>query len=251
MNHDIKLLAMDFDGVIADSVMECAVVGYNGFAIHNGLSEFILSPNDINPFQLSVFITVRPYIRTGEDYIYIFHAINEHVEIDNQADFDEFKNKYIGLKDSYYNSFYSARKQLLNDHYTEWMSLNPLFWGMDRFLNRNSDKVRIISTKASKFISSILSHYNIKISQRNIYSTENGQTKADILLGILNKEKVFSKDTVFIDDHLDTLLTMQVTNCYCLLATWGYNNNEQQELAEKTNIELVNLDLFYKKYDMR
>lgn len=248
MNSDIKLLAMDFDGVIADSIMECAVAAYNGYVSHNGLNSFILSPKDIDPFQISQFITTRTFIRSGEDYLYLFHAINEHVEINNQEDFDNFKTKYFGLKDTYYNAFYSARSQLLSDHYIEWMSLNPLFWDMDRFLNNVIDKVHIISTKAKKYIISILSHYNVRIDQENIHSTENGQSKADILKEIIDKNKASSNNTVYVDDHLDTLLKIQIPEVRFILAKWGYNNKDQHDLAEESNIDLISLDQFYIMY---
>ena len=125
------------------------------------------------------------------------------------------------------------------------MSLNPLFCGMDKFLNSNLDKIRIISTKASKYINSILSHYNVKINQRNIYSTENGKTKSEILFGIMKKEKVSGSDTLFVDDHLDTLIKMRISNVKYYLANWGYNTKIKSNLYNHYNIKSIDLDKFY------
>jgi len=248
MNPDIKLLAMDFDGVIADSIMECAVAAYNGYASYSGSDTFLLSPKDIDPYQLSVFIATRPFIRSGEDYIYLFHAINEHVDFENQEDFDSFKSNYIGLKDAFYNEFYSARDRLLNDHYTEWISLNPLFWDMDRFLNHHFEKIHIISTKAKKFIISILAHYGVRINHGNIYSTEGKQSKSEVLNEIMGKIKVKSNIAIFIDDHLDTLLRMNVSNVKYYLASWGYNNKKQSSIKKTDNIESIELEKFYQMF---
>jgi hypothetical protein len=65
-----QLLAMDFDGVIADSISECAVAGYNGYEAYCGNNIEIKTPEEINIDQLNKFRTMRPYIRSGEDYIY-------------------------------------------------------------------------------------------------------------------------------------------------------------------------------------
>ena len=248
MDKQADLLAMDFDGVIADSIMECAVVAYNGFARHKGFNNQIYTPKDIDPVELDIFKQTRPFIRSGEDYIYLYHAMNEGVKIGEQDDFDNFKNKYIDLKDLYYKLFCLARNRLLNDHYEEWISLSPLYNGMDTFLNSVLKKVHIISTKASRYIVSLLSHFDVRIDRVNIHSTENGQSKAQILLDIMDSKNISNQNTTYIDDHIDTLIGMQRTNANCLLATWGYNNKNLFNLVENTNIEMIGLKKFYKKY---
>ena len=80
-NKQIQLLAMDFDGVIADSIMECAVVGYKAYSAYRGNEIPINSPDKINPRQLNLFISTRPFIRSGEDYVYLFQAISDGFNI--------------------------------------------------------------------------------------------------------------------------------------------------------------------------
>ena len=248
MDTKIDLLAMDFDGVIADSIMECAVAGYNAYSTYRGNANQIITPNKINHRQLNLFKSTRPFIRSGEDYIYLFQAISEGINIYSQEDFDRFKNRYIDRKDSYYQLFYSVRQQLITSNFNEWINLNPLYDGMKQFLNTVSSKVHIISTKASKYIIAILSHYAINLKSENIHSTENGFSKSDILLKIITENNFKAQNTVYIDDHLDTLLKMEKTNTNCLLATWGYNTKKQQDEYLNSSIKMVDLKQFYQMY---
>ena len=65
LNQNKQLLAMDFDGVIADSISECAVAGYNGYEAYCDNNIRIKTPEEINPDQLNKFRTMHPYIRSG------------------------------------------------------------------------------------------------------------------------------------------------------------------------------------------
>ena len=74
---------MDFDGVIDDSILECAVAGYNAYSTYRGNENQINTPDKINLSQLNIFRNTRPFIRSGEDYLYLFQAISEDITIDN------------------------------------------------------------------------------------------------------------------------------------------------------------------------
>ncbi len=248
MNEYIDLIAMDFDGVIADSIIECAVVGYNAFATYRGNNKTIISPDKINPRQLSLFKDTRPFIRSGEDYVYLYHAISEGIILANQGDFDHFKERHIDRKESYYQSFYSARQQIMTNYFKEWTALNPLYDGMKLFLNTMLNKIHIISTKGAKYIKTILLHNDINLKFDNIHSTEIGFSKAEILLKIMEEYNFSAQNTVFIDDHLDTLIKMKLTHTQCLLATWGYNTKKQREEYQDSELKMINLKQFYKIY---
>ena len=61
-------MVMDFDGVIANSIMECAAVGYKAYSTYRRNVIPINSPDKINPHRMNLFISTRPFIRSGEDY---------------------------------------------------------------------------------------------------------------------------------------------------------------------------------------
>jgi len=249
MNNNIDLLAMDFDGVIADSIMECAVSGYNGFAKFTNSSKYIVDPNEIDETSLLIFQRMRPFIRSGEDYIYLFQALIDKVTIGNQNDFDDFKAEHIDRKIIYHDYFYSSREELFTNHFSKWMELNPLYNGMKIFLNSISIDFHIISSKASKYINEILLQNNISIKDKNVHSTEDGLDKIEILQNIMSKNNYNAVNTYYIDDHLDTLIKMNKSKVNCLLAMWGYNNNNLDEYSE-LKINMISLEDFYRSFNI-
>lgn len=244
-NNQIQLLAMDFDGVIADSILECAVTGYNGYSMYHNKNTKIYTSDDLNPLQLNSFRNTRPYIRSGEDYIYLYQAYDEGIQINNQNDFDVFKKTFIDQRESYYEYFYMARKDLVDNYFNNWIELNPLYEDMKRFLKSVFTKVHIISTKASNYICKILSHYDINLNHSQIHSTSTGHSKSDILLKIMRDNNFCSENALFIDDHLDTLKKMKNTNVQCYLANWGYNTEIQKTTSMSYNIKNIELENFY------
>lgn len=248
-NKQIQLLAMDFDGVIADSISECAVVGYKAFSTYRGNAIPIISPDQINPRQLNLFISTRPFIRSGEDYVYLFQAISDGINLVNQDDFDTFKNKYIDRKDRYYKLFYSVRQQFITNNVNEWIELNPLYDGMKEFLNSKSLDINIISTKASIYINKILLQNEISIEENKVHSTQDGSSKSEILTKIMLDSNYDPINTYYIDDHLDTLTKMKSTKANCLLATWGYNSNDVG-VHQNNSILMIDLKKFYRNFSI-
>ena len=64
-------------------------------------------------------------------------------------------------------------------------------------------------------------------------------------VGIMKKEKVSGSDTLFVDDHLDTLIKMRISNVKYYLANWGYNTKIKSNLYNHYNIKSIDLDKFY------
>lgn len=244
----MQLLAMDFDGVIVDSISECAVAGYNGYEAYCGNNVKIKIPEEIKPDQLSKFRTMRPYIRSGEDYLYLFHAIDESINIDSQEDFDEFKIASIDCKESYYKLFYSARQKLMSSNCDNWITLNPLYNGMDVFLHSMHTKIHIVSTKAPKYIIKILKFNGIEFNPKRVHEAGRGFSKTDIIIRLMQEYNLSTPNMIFIDDHFDTLSKVKMTGVRCLLADWGYNTNKQRSRCHRLKLELVDLQQFYKEF---
>jgi len=74
-------LALDFDGVIVDSIQECLVVGYNAFIEYTGKGSKILDLSSLDHDDMAKCHRLRNFIRSGEDYVYIQLAISEGVDI--------------------------------------------------------------------------------------------------------------------------------------------------------------------------
>ena len=246
LNPQTQLLAIDFDGVIADSILECAVAGYNGYEAYCGRDVRIKTPEEIMSDKLNKFQAMRPCIRSGEDYIYLFQAIEDGVIIDIQEEYDKFKKIYMDRKKSYYQLFYSTRRMMITSDYENWVGLNPLYKGMRDFLNTMRSMIYIVSTKASEYIVEILKSNDIELDNKRIHEAGPESSKTDIVLRIMQGHNLLPRNMIFIDDHLDTLIKVSSNGSRCLLADWGYNTTQQRSKCTDLSLELVNLQQFYR-----
>jgi len=239
----IRLLALDFDGVIVDSVLECAVVAYNGYQAFQGLVTRINSPQEIPADKLSKFRSMRPYIRSGEDYLYLFQALDEDITISGQAAFDKFHDTHLDRKESYYQLFYAEREALMISDNENWIALNPPYDGMIDYLQSIKPNLilHIVSTKASKYISEILDYNGIRLSVEQIHQAGRGFSKADIINLLLQENQLYPGETAFVDDHPDTVLKVSETGVVCYLANWGYNNVGQRQFIMDNDIPVIDL----------
>ncbi len=240
---------MDFDGVISDSISECAVAGYNGYEIYCGKNVMIKKPEEMTSNRLNKFCAMRTYIRSGEDYVYLFQALNNDIIINSQKDFDKFQMKYFDRSVSYYQAFYSARQTLISSNYENWIALNPLYSGMGDFLHSMYKKIQIVSTKASGYIFKILKSNGIEFNPKHIHEVGRaGSSKTDIIIRLMRNHHSSIQKTIFIDDHLDTLHKIKSTGVRCLLAGWGYNTAQQRRKCRRFNLELVDIQQFFKEF---
>ena len=245
----MQLLVMDFDGVISDSISECAIAGYNGYETYCGKDVMIKTPEEMASDQLNKFRAMRSYIRSGEDYIYLFQALNDGIIINSQKDFDKFQMTYFDRRVSYYQAFYSARQTLISSNYEDWIALNPLYSGMGDFLHSMHKKIQIVSTKASEYIIKILKSSGIEFNPKHIHEASGaGSSKTDIIIRLMRNHQLSTQKTIFIDDHLDTLHKVKSTGVRCLLAGWGYNTAQQRRQCRRFNLELVDIQQFFKEF---
>ena len=72
-NLESDFLALDFDGVIADSIGECLVIGHNAYVKFTQAGQQICRLEELNKTHKDECRRLRNFIRSGEDYVYIVH----------------------------------------------------------------------------------------------------------------------------------------------------------------------------------
>jgi len=245
---DRDLLALDFDGVIADSIQECLVIGHNAYNIHLGTGDKIEDLSEMDKSKETEARRLRRFIRSGEDYVYINHALAQKVQIENQDQFDAFKNKNIALREHFENIFYDERIRFFTENEEKWIRLNPLYPGMKDFLQTYpyKENLFVVTTKRTDFVTKILRAHRIELLPENLFQATSG--KKDVLLHLMRKNQKTAQNMYFIDDQVDTLIKVADTGIHIYLAKWGYNNQQQIERAEQEGIPILTLEEFYKKF---
>jgi phosphoglycolate phosphatase-like HAD superfamily hydrolase len=213
-----KLLFLDFDGVICDSINECFVSSRHAY--YQGLLN--RKPDDASAADKETFARIRPFIRSGEDYVLIQKLIDQNVEVTSQEDFDrELTRAGEKTMEHYKAVFYDAREELIRRDKQYWLSLSKPFDHVKDFLPALSrrEEVYIISTKRSAFVQEITGHWNLSWPiERILYPGT--REKPDIIMDYV-PECGYSA-AILVEDQIDHLLKCRGLPIQGILAEWGY-----------------------------
>lgn len=247
------LLALDFDGVIADSIRECLVSGYNAFQEYSGRGIKLEKFEELDPGWVAEARRLRNFIRSGEDYVYIALALERKEKIGNQVEFDRFLATNTSLQQQFFKAMYRERIRFSGEKPAGWANLNTLYHGMKTFLTNYPVKANlfIITTKKLTFVRKILDANQIALKKENLFDTSDNLSKSRIITGILKSHQTKPKDFFFVDDQVDTLMKVQSTAVNSVLAEWGYNNEEQIKRALENDLKVMNLESFYNFFNAK
>lgn len=244
-------MALDFDGVISDSIQECLVTAFNAYAEFRGLSDFRTDLEKFSDTEIQRFRESRVFIRRGEDYVYLLQAANEKITISSQNQFDEYLQEHELIREKYRTLFYGYRKRLQGENPEKWLALNPLYPGMATFLNKfnDLDMVFIVTTKDLLSVELILSSHGITLAPENMYQATRVYRKPQILQEIIQKRHITPQQLHFIDDHVATVLEVsENTEVNCSCADWGYNTFAQRSELTDHQIPVDSIDIFLNRF---
>jgi phosphoglycolate phosphatase-like HAD superfamily hydrolase len=224
-----RLLFLDFDGVICNSVLEClysATIAYFSKYLKVQITSLPLSFKE-------GFIRYRPYIRTGEDYVVLADLVARGVEIHGQEDFDrELQSNPVDKLSLFRDLFYQTRRELIAHDFLHWMRLNPLYPGIKQPLLEvaQDPTVYILSTKVSDLIRRILLFHGIDWPEERILYSHT-VSKKEIIGSLLTSQG--AENATLLDDQLDHLrVAMEDRRITPFLAGWEYVNPEWLEQRE-------------------
>ena len=181
----MRILVLDFDGVICDSADETARAGW--------LAGSFLWPewakHDITPGMTRAFRKLRPFLHTG------FEAIAILKMIENDYSFSFIKSNYNFLmRQIFTSSQYNfdelkaildrVRNDWIRINERDWLSRQRLFPGMQEFIQDAQqfyDYVYILTTREGKFVSRLFDNSGISFEKEYILGLETGKDKTDSL----------------------------------------------------------------------
>lgn len=222
---------LDFDGVLCDSLPECLVSSWVAYWGHLKGS----LPDRVSLALHRTFYAIRPYIRSGEDYVLIQELIDAGAAIHCQEDFDaQLARKGPQTMQRYKDLFYRARAELLQTQRPYWIGLNRIYPFLLPDLRRwaASPGFVILSTKKASFILEILGANGVAIEPARVrHCDSQGKRRAiaQIARGLACRRVLWIEDQV---DYLlardEELAGLEVKGC---LAAWGYVKPEWLHLG--------------------
>lgn len=245
------ILALDFDGVICDGLVEYFQTAWRTYCQ-------IWQPLNTTPNSdlALTFYKLRPVIETGwemplliqallldippEKILQDWPSIAQQLLLENNLTALDVGTKLDNLRDEW------IAKDL-----NEWLSLHRFYPGvterLQELLSSNVQPI-IVTTKEGRFVRELLLLAGVKMPEGSIIGKEYKQPKHQVLREVLAKS---GEDCViwFVEDRLKTLISVKqqsdLAGVKLFLADWGYNTlAERDSVAKYPPVKLLSLSQF-------
>ncbi|MBG1244241.1 HAD family hydrolase [Nostoc sp. UIC 10607] len=250
------ILALDFDGVICDGLIEYFEVAWRTYC------EIWSPANDAPPDDLALrFYRLRPVIETGWEMPVLIKALvdgipdekilHEWVSIAPQLLLtDKIQAREIGAK------LDKQRDEWITTDLDGWLSLHRFYPGVIEKIKLTLDsgvKLYIVTTKEGRFVQQLLQQEGVNLAPAAIFGKEVKRPKYEILRELIQAVGDNQVSLWFVEDRLKTLQLVQqqsdLEHVKLFLADWGYNTQAEREAAQNDpRIHLVSLSQFAKDF---
>lgn len=232
------LLVLDFDGVICDSLEECYVSSWTAYR------ELFLGrpPSDPPADARGPFRALRPYVRSGEDFVLIQQLVSRKAAAGSQAEFDrEWEKPGAPARRQFKDLYYRARTALFDRDPEAWLSMSRIYPHVPKALAGLSPRVPlyVLSTKKPQFVSATLRANQLSVAEGHVLYSEEEPKLATVER--LTRE-LSPREAVFVEDQIDALRANRNPRIRTYLATWGYV--QEDWLRDSGGIRLLDPDGF-------
>jgi phosphoglycolate phosphatase-like HAD superfamily hydrolase len=249
------MLALDFDGVICDGLIEYFQTSWKAYCQ-------IWQPTPPAPPDslAEQFYRLRPVIETGWEMPVLLRSLllgvaeSEILQDWQSIVRDRLQAESLDAK-TLGQAVDGVRDRWISDNLDDWLSLHRFYPGVLARLNQilqSSTVVRVISTKEGRFIRRLLAQQGVELADDQIFGKEVKQPKAQTLrdaAATFQREQGRAPAIWFVEDRLKTLESIQaqpdLNSVKLFLADWGYNTEGDRQRAQQNSaIALLSLDQF-------
>jgi phosphoglycolate phosphatase-like HAD superfamily hydrolase len=255
----LRVLALDFDGVISDSAPECFVTALRSYVEGGSGGRFAAAGEAFDgagvPRLAEVrahplypdFLAAMPLGNRAEDFGVSLAALESGCVLADQAAYDRFAaSRSAGWLQEFHERFYRVRAALRRADPEGWLQLvGPYPSFLDLLRRRARDATLAIATaKDRESVRLLLRAYGVDdlFDDGRIFDKEVGVSKAEHLTRLRERVGCGFGEITFVDDkvnHLDVAASLGVR---CALAGWGFNGEREVALAERAGYLVCSLD---------
>ena len=245
------LLALDFDGVICDGMLEYFQAAWQGYCE-------VWQPRQTEPPAgvAERFYVLRPVIETGWEMPVLVHAILQGIsDEDVFADWtglverlvvEAGKDKAVLAK-----ALDGGRDRQIQNHLDDWLALHRFYTGAIELVQQveaSDTQLYIVSTKEGRFITQLLARAGVTIKPEQIIGKEVKRPKYETLR-LLKQDLAADVEIWFVEDRLPALALVHeqqdLQKVKLFLADWGYNTAVAHRAAEAEDwVTLLDLETF-------
>lgn len=251
------VLALDFDGVICDGLIEYFQTAWRTYCQ-------IWQPSSQTPPSnlAESFYRLRPVIETGWEMPILIKALLSHIPAAKIGqDWNSIAHQI--LKETNLEAAEISQKldhvrdEWIKTDLAGWLSLHRFYPGVVerlRSLLLGSVKPIIITTKEGRFVQQLLQQQGVQMPAQSIIGKESQRPKPQVLSELIAEEGVETGLSLwFVEDRLKTLQLVQQQSdldaVQLYLADWGYNTQEEREsIRHSSRIHLLSLSQFTQEF---
>ncbi len=226
----LRLLILDFDGVLWDSAGEVYEVAWRAYREMGGA--VLDQPEDRERFMIE-----RPWARTGLD----FYLLMQRLELArsegggsplDEATWSELRGGLGEDAARFLQHYYEIRCRFRDSDRQRWYSFQSPYAAVVDSVVRHVGRltgVALATTKDTDSAAALLE--STPLVGIPIYGREFSENKAEQVLAILERFAVEPSEAVFVDDLIENLGQVAPLGVPCALASWGYNTAEARSQA--------------------
>ena len=251
-----QVVALDFDGVIADSAVESFVVALRTYArlrpdgrlarqaarLENAAVDLIRG----DPVYEN-FLEMMPLGNRAEDFGVALSLLEGHERVEDQAGYDRAREaEPMEFLADFHELFYRARTDLQQADPRGWSSWIEPYEHFVRLLRPYSSEVTlcIATAKDRRSVEILLERYGLEdlFPAERVIDKEHGRSKQAHLETLRERLEVDFSSITFVDDKYNHLEDVALLGVRCVLATWGYNGPREHCLAQQAGYAVCDLD---------
>lgn len=246
------ILALDFDGVICDGLIEYFETAWRTYC------EIWKPSEPTPPADLAAsFYRLRPVIETGWEMPVLIRAlvlgITDTTILQDWAAIAQQLLQEAGLVAANIGKkLDQIRDEWIKRDLASWLSLHRFYPGVVsklRSLVTSPVQPLIITTKEGRFVSQLLQQQSVDWPEQSIIGKESKRPKHQILRELIGRQPGTPLSLWFVEDRLKTLQLVQqqpdLDSVKLYLADWGYNTQAEREVAHSDpRIQLLSLSQF-------
>ena len=251
-----RVVALDFDGVIADSAVESfaiAIRTYVRLRPEGRLAHYAAHLMDatVQLIRRDVlyrdFLEMMPLGNRAEDFGVVLGLLERDRKVDDQAGYDraraaepaEFLAEFHGL-------FYRLRAEFQQADPENWCAWVEPYEPFVQLLRAHASTVTlcIATAKDRPSVEALLERYGLTdlFPAERVIDKEHGRSKRAHLETLQERLDVDFSEMTFVDDKYNHLEDVASLGVRCVLAAWGYNGPREQRLADQAGYGVCDLD---------
>jgi phosphoglycolate phosphatase-like HAD superfamily hydrolase len=213
------LYALDFDGVVIDSMNECLHTSYAALTnLKMSLGEVL--PAKPSSEEISLFNLNRGLVRPSRNYYALWEWILKSPDQEfSLGNFELFAASFGEVLNQFENVFHNYRSEELRHNPKSFVEKNPLYVGVKEIWDDLPRPLFIVSTKDEESISLILNSHNLSVE--GIHGRGSGP-KPQTIRRLAESYATELEDSFFIDDNSQHAIDVQSIATKTALAVWGY-----------------------------